>query len=314
MDLYPSDTDEAVRSASEKYLRDNVPLSQARARPASLWRDMAEMGWFGIALPEAAGGIGMTLGAEALVFAELGRHLAPLGAMAAAVASGIAYRGGDIALAEAIFAGDKRVALGLPQHDGKLRALDAEAADIVTVVTEEGAALYTVFDWVAGACLDPSSNQVVTDLPTAPPLARVAGPHAGAHQMLTAAAFALGCAEAARDMAAAYAQIREQFGQPIGAFQGVKHPCADMAVRCSAARAQLLYAAMALDGDTADCIFQVAVAKRLADAAALNNGRSNIQVHGGIGMTDDCDAHLVLKRAHTLQFISPATARLLLAA
>ncbi len=315
MDLHPSDTEEAVRSASEAYLRDTMPLSDARDRPEGIWRGMADMGWFGIALPEEAGGIGLTLGAEALVFAELGRHLAPLGAIAATVAVDIAHRAGNAELAAMILAGNTRVALGLPQQGGRLRVLDAEGADIVTVVTDGSGALHPVpADWSAGPCLDLSSSQAVIDRPAGAPLAIFDGGHAAAHQMIAAAAFALGCGEAARDMAAAYAQTREQFGQPIGAFQGVKHPCADMAVRTSAARAQLLYAAMALDGGTADCVFQVAVAKRLADAAALHNGRGNIQVHGGMGMTDECDAHLVLKRAHTLQFVSPATVGMLLAA
>lgn len=315
MDLHPSDTEEAVRSASEEYLRDTMPLSEARGRPAGAWRGMAEMGWFGIALPEEAGGIGLTLGAEALVFAELGRHLAPLGAIAAAVAVDIAHRAGNAALTEAILAGDARVALGLPQADGLIRALDAEGATLVTVVTEDGGSLHAVSgEWSAGRCLDLSSTQAILATPKAAPLAAIAGPRAAGHQRIAAAAFALGCGEAARDMAAAYAQTREQFGQPIGAFQGVKHPCADMAVRCSAARAQLLYAAIALDDDVPDAAFQVAVAKKLADAAALQNGRGNIQVHGGMGMTDECDAHLVLKRAHALQFVSPSTAKMLLAA
>jgi alkylation response protein AidB-like acyl-CoA dehydrogenase len=315
MDLHPSDTEEAVRSASEEYLRDTLPLAEARGRPAGTWRGMAEMGWFGIALPEEAGGIGLSLGSEALVFAELGRHLAPLGAIAAAVAVDIAHRAGNAALAEAIMAGEAHVALGLPQPDGNIRALDAEGAGLLTVVAEDSGAIHAVpEDWSASGCLDLSSTQAVIASPTAAPLAAIDGSRAALHQRIAAAAFALGCGEAARDMAAAYAQTREQFGQPIGAFQGVKHPCADMAVRCSAARAQLLYAAIALEDGTPDCAFQVAVAKKLADAAALNNGRGNIQVHGGMGMTDECDAHLVLKRAHTLQFISPSTARMLLAA
>ena len=46
--------------------------------------------------------------------------------------------------------------------------------------------------------------------------------------------------------------------------------------------------------------------------AALDNGRANIQVHGGIGMTDEAAPHLCLKRAHLLQFIAPADASLLL--
>src|SRR3546814_14468387 len=85
-------------------------------------------------------------------------------------------------------------------------------------------------------------------------------------------------------MAAAYAQVREQFERPIGWFQAIKHLCADMAVRCAIARSQLYYAACALDAGDAGAAFHVAAAKRLADQAALDNGRANIQLPGGIGL------------------------------
>src|SRR3546814_13950007 len=92
-------------------------------------------------------------------------------------------------------------------------------------------------------------------------------------------------------MAAAYAQVREQFERPIGWFQAIKHLCADMAVRCAIARSQLYYAACALDAGDAGAAFHVAAAKRLADQAALDNGRANIQIPGGIGMTGEAYTH-----------------------
>ena len=132
------------------------------------------------------------------------------------------------------------------------------------------------------------------------------------HLQLLTAAYAVGCADAARDMAADYAKLRQQFDRPIGWFQALKHICSDMAVRAAVARSQLYYAACALDAGDADAAFHIAAAKRLADQAALDNGRANIQVHGGIGMTDEAAPHLCLKRAHLLQFIAPANAALLL--
>jgi len=83
--------------------------------------------------------------------------------------------------------------------------------------------------------------------------------------------------------------------------------CADMAVRCAVARSQLYYAACALDAGSGDAGFHVAAAQRLADTAALDNGRANVQVHGGIGMTDEAYPHLTLKRAHLLGFIAPVS-------
>ena len=314
MDLQPSDTEEAMRAASEDVLRDRFPIAQARNRPAMAWQQMAEMGWFGVALPEAAGGIGMSLATEALVFAEMGRFLAPVGAIAAAVAARLAHAAGDMALAQEITGGRVRVALGIPAASGGLRILDAEGATLVTDVGEHRARIQDVPAAMTPAiCLDLTMRQAVVPMPTDARL-RVEASSAAAHQRLAAAAYALGCAEAARDMAIDYAKTREQFGKVIGGFQALKHMMADMAVRCSAARAQLLYAALSLDADRADAAFQIAAAKRLADSAALENGRANIQIHGGIGMTDEADAHLPLKRAHLLGFVSPATAAALLAA
>ncbi|MDP3781982.1 MAG: acyl-CoA dehydrogenase family protein [Sphingopyxis sp.] len=106
--------------------------------------------------------------------------------------------------------------------------------------------------------------------------------------------------------------MRQQFDRPIGSIQAIKHNCSDMAVRAAVARSQLYYAACALDAGHADAAFHITAAKLLADQAALDNGRANIQVHGGIGMTDEAAPHLCLKRAHLLQFIAPADAALLL--
>jgi alkylation response protein AidB-like acyl-CoA dehydrogenase len=66
------------------------------------------------------------------------------------------------------------------------------------------------------------------------------------------------------------------------------------------------YAAAALDAGDASAAFHAAAAMRLSDQAALENARANIQVHGGIGMTDEANAHLCLKRAHLLSFVAPA--------
>ncbi|MGJ3627928.1 acyl-CoA dehydrogenase family protein [Sphingomonas sp. MMS24-JH45] len=114
---------------------------------------------------------------------------------------------------------------------------------------------------------------------------------------LLLSAYLTGVAQASTAMAVAYAGTREQFGQPIGAFQAVKHICADMATRAAAAEAQTFFAA-ATFGRGADDGAEVAAARLLAADAALANAKANIQVHGGMGFTAECDAHLLLKRAH----------------
>lgn len=314
MDFQPSDTEEAIRAGSEAMLREFFPLSAARSPAPGGWQRMADTGWFAITLPEAAGGVGLGLGAEALVFAEMGRFLAPVGAIAAAVGARMAWRAGDAALAGQIAGGALRPALALDAGAAGMRLLDADGAQAMVTVGARRARIDDAPDLDLVPCLDLTMRQAMLPRLNVAPRAQSDDGEAHAHLQLLAAAYALGCAECARDMAVEYAGTREQFGKPIGAFQALKHIMADMAVRCSAARAQLIHAALALDAQSANAAFQLAAAKRLADDAALSNGRANIQVHGGIGMTDEAGAHVPLKRAHLLGFIAPATAADLLAA
>jgi alkylation response protein AidB-like acyl-CoA dehydrogenase len=116
-----------------------------------------------------------------------------------------------------------------------------------------------------------------------------------------AAALSLGVSEAATDLAVAYAKERQQFGKPIGAFQAVKHLCADMVVRAEVARAAVYAAGVTCDDPAVgDPERAASAAKVAASEAAIANGKSCIQVHGGMGFTWEVDAHLLLKRAWLL--------------
>ncbi|MGV4987750.1 acyl-CoA dehydrogenase family protein [Streptomyces sp. NRAIS4] len=108
---------------------------------------------------------------------------------------------------------------------------------------------------------------------------------------LLTAAEQLGTAVRVQELAVQHARTREQFGRPIGAFQAVKHLCADLLVRAETARVAV-YAA-AVTGDPAD----IAAARLLADEAAVRGARDCLQVHGGMGFTWEADVHLHLKRA-----------------
>jgi alkylation response protein AidB-like acyl-CoA dehydrogenase len=118
-------------------------------------------------------------------------------------------------------------------------------------------------------------------------------------RLIDAAALA-GIASAALEMAVAYAGLREQFGRPIGSFQAVKHHCANMALGARCASDQVSFAAVALDHERADAALQIESAFYVAGAAAIKNCGTNIQVHGGIGFSDEADPHHLLKRAHVL--------------
>ena len=111
------------------------------------------------------------------------------------------------------------------------------------------------------------------------------------------AADACGTAAWALHTASEYAKVREQFGQPIGQFQGVKHLCADMLVRVEQARALTWDAARAVQEP--DGVRELVSALAAADAldAAYSCAKDCIQVLGGIGFTWEHDAHLYLRRA-----------------
>ena len=101
--------------------------------------------------------------------------------------------------------------------------------------------------------------------------------------------------------AAEYAAIRHQFGRPIGAFQAVKHLCAQMLCRAETASVLAWDAARAVaDGPDALALVAAAAAAHAIDAAVAN-AKDCIQVLGGIGFTWEHDAHLYLRRAISLR-------------
>ena len=123
------------------------------------------------------------------------------------------------------------------------------------------------------------------------------------------AAVLVGVAEAARDDAVSYVKDRFQFGKPIGVFQAVKHPCADMAVACEAAWFQTTMAAIAMRDGLPDASFQAAAAKAVATRSAIRGAESDVQIHGGYGFTAEYDPHLFVKRAHVLDRLAGDTSR-----
>jgi alkylation response protein AidB-like acyl-CoA dehydrogenase len=118
------------------------------------------------------------------------------------------------------------------------------------------------------------------------------------------AALQLGLADRCTELAVAYAKERVQFDRPIGAFQAIKHLCADMLVRTEVARAAVYAAGAHLDdmdlASYADLDRGISGAKVMAGEAAIANGKAATQVFGGMGFTWEVDVHLYLKRAWVL--------------
>src|SRR5216117_3873493 len=116
-----------------------------------------------------------------------------------------------------------------------------------------------------------------------------------------AAAEMLGAARRCLDMAVGYVKVREQFGQPIGSFQAIRHKCAEMLLEVENSHAAVYYSAWALDARAEDAELAASVAKAYVGDAARRVCGEAIQVHGGIGFTWEYDLHLYVKRAKALE-------------
>ncbi len=104
------------------------------------------------------------------------------------------------------------------------------------------------------------------------------------------------------DTAVEYAKSRHQFGQPIGAFQAIKHRCADMAVALEAARSAAYYAVWAISEGAADSIRAASMAKSCCGESARAICNETIQIHGGMGFTWELGLHRFLRRARVLEY------------
>ena len=121
------------------------------------------------------------------------------------------------------------------------------------------------------------------------------------------AAEQVGCALQALDMTLEYVAERVQFGRTIASFQAVKHKAADMMLKVESARSLMLYAACTADAwlreavdDTTLCEAAAMVASSAGDAAFFVTG-TGIQLHGGVGITEEYDIQLYFKRARALE-------------
>lgn len=182
------------------------------------------------------------------------------------------------------------------RSDGEVRWFVTETADI--------SALPTVDRTRPGATVEFSGAEAVL-LSGSP-----AGPRPEDLLLTLAAAEAAGAASTALDSTARYATERQQFGLPIGTFQAVKHRLADMLVAVENSRSAVYGAAWAL-AEGGRVPRSVALAQAVATGNAVVVISDAVQLHGGIGVTWECDLHLFLRRAKALEvtYGSPAQHR-----
>jgi alkylation response protein AidB-like acyl-CoA dehydrogenase len=299
----------ALAHSLGKSLSSILPLARLResdVESAEVWEALRDLGVFDISAPEAEGGSGLGAADEALIVIELGRRvvspsvLATLGAAHMRLRTGCSRASVEMPHqgVAATSAGKARVAAGYRRSD-RVIFVDDSAAHRVLVRSESGAALFE----------RPTSSRLVDQKLWSSRLLEAAGlgePLATADpaialrlRLIDAAALA-GLSQAALEMAVGYAGTREQFGRPIGSFQAVKHHCANMALSSRLACDQVTFAALAVDDGRSDAVLQVESAFFVAGSAAIDNAGMNIQIHGGIGFSDEAYPHRLLKRARVL--------------
>lgn len=296
-------------------------LEGGPSHPAGFWTAAADLGWQGLAIPEAYGGSGFGLPELAVVLESQGRELCP-GPFLPSVAAGVVIdRCGTEELRAALLPGladgSTVAALGLSGHvhitghtvfgesptvlgapDAALLVLVA-GDDVVVVDAQATGVTVTPLD---GADTTRSIGSVTLDQAAAIAVIRDAATKAHTAFRILAAAEAVGISWAALEMAVEYAKVREQFGRTIGTFQAVKHHAANMLVAAELTTAATWDAARADDLD--DAWFGAAVAATQAMHSQVFNAENNIQLHGGIGFTWEHDAHLYLRRALTLSAVT----------
>lgn len=326
MDLLPSEEQNQIVNASASFLEHELPVERIHKVSANNplitkeWlARMAELGWFGLGIPEADGGVGYGLREEVLLFVELGRFLVSPAVLGSVIGAHVATLAGKKELASAIMAGDKHVAVAIPANStrpeigetvsGDFYVFEGRDADLVLVADESGLALIdksaiSVFETLP--CMDEKIQLALVSVDTFSAAASVPAErnHIYLRGVLLTAAMLLGIAQATRDRSVAYAKVREQYGKPIGAFQAIKHYCAEMAVKCESVMSMVYHAAIVLNDPAGpygeNYRFDTVAAKALASQAAQDNANTAVQVHGGMGFTQEMDIHLFVKRAHVL--------------
>jgi 3-oxochol-4-en-24-oyl-CoA dehydrogenase len=320
--------DWAKQAAPLAAVRRLEPGAPAPAEPGYL-SDLAGLGLFSIAVPEAAGGAGGTLADLAAALEQLTVALVPGPVMPTVLAGQILAAAGAPAPLRAMAAGQATAAValtpgtltGVRQPGGTLRvtgrtgpvlAAGTTSHLLLGATTDDGEAWFWLGADHPGLTLTSLrpldfsrslADVTLTDaaVPAAQILTGLGTPRVRDLAATLYAAEAAGVAAWCGGTAADYAKTRRQFGRVIGEFQAVKHLCATMACRAERAAALAWDAARAAGEAPGEHPLAAAAAAALALDDAVENAKDCIQVLGGIGFTWEHDAHLYLRRALALR-------------
>ena len=360
MPLYHSDDQAMLADTARQFIGDEgaIPkqLRHWRDRECKdgfghgLWKQMAEMGFTGLLVPEADGGLGMGHAEAGIVLEEIGRNLTPSPFLTSSVIAATALGSGsddlkarwlpgliagDSVFAVAIDEGAKhrpeRIAARAEKSGNGFRlsgskdfVLHGSSADMMVVAARtsgsdddaDGITLFAVPKDASGMAHDAvrlvdSSMATHTkfdnvELDGDAVIGEVDGGRAVLNAMLMAgrvgaAAEGVGVAQGAMDRTVDYLKQRKQFGKLIGEFQALQHRAAHLYSEIEIARAAVIKAAQLLDAGSENADLMASVAKAKVAKAAGLAVREGVQMHGGIGMTDEYDIGLYMKRDRALQ-------------
>lgn len=335
--LYTEDEEmlaEAARrllDASAPLTRLRALRDEGQVSDPGLWAEMAAAGWAGVLIPEDADGVDMGHGAALVLAREMGRTLAVSPFVSTAVIAATVLRGaGDTAALRDIAAGSQTWALALDEgakfdpdavttraervgNGFRLTGVKPFVTDggtagrlIVAAQADEGLTLFAVdpagIARVAHDTIDGRDAAHITLTQTEGQPIGVVGQGAA----LLAPALAAGQAAVAAEMTGAAAAVtattvaylkeRKQFGVPIGAFQALQHRAAHLWCETELTASAVINAGRVLDSDAAPEL-AVSVAKARAGHTFGLAVREGVQMHGGIGMTEEYDMGFYMRRA-----------------
>lgn len=353
MSLVLTDDQLMFRDAARRFASERAPVPQLRKLrddadadgfSRAVWKEMADLGWAGVLVPEEHGGVGFGFVGAGLIATEIGRNLSATPLLSSAVLAVTALlRGGSRAQKETLlpqiaggdlliaFAGDESArhapyniatrTTGRYKLSGrKVHVLDGHVADRLIVsartssdtASRDGITLFLIDAKANGVTITRSStvdsrNGAVVELrDVVVTEADAIGPFDKGAMVLDAALDAgravlaaelLGVAEESFERTLSYLREREQFNVKIGSFQALQHRAAHLFCEIELARSVVLRTLQALDAQEPACATLVCLAKAKAGEVARLATNEAVQMHGGIGMTDEFDIGFFMKRA-----------------
>ena len=358
MPLYLDEDQAMLADTARPFLAEHAPVGHMRAlRDADdptgfsreLWKSFADMGFTGVTVDEADGGLGLGQVEAGIILEEIGRNLSPspflstsVGAVAALKSAGRAQRerwlpgivAGEVVAALAIDEGARhrpastalkaeRSGNGFRLTGEKRFVTHGHVADLILVaartagapgetdgitlfaVEKDGDGLTATPERLADSSLAARLKLDGVEVDADAAIGEIDGGWAALERMLGAvragaSAELLGVGGGAMAMTVDYLKSRKQFGVLIGGFQALQHRAAHLYSEMEVARAAVLKAQQLLDAGSPEALRATHVAKAMSGLAATLAVQEGVQMHGGIGMTDEYDIGFYMKRERVL--------------